>query len=155
MADEIIRCYADTSVYGGVADREFAGPSRRFFDAARAGALRLVTSPLVEDELRQAPKPVRDFFVVMREHSEIVTVTAEVKALQFAYMQAGIVAPRWSQDALHVATATVAMCRIIVSWNFKHIVNFRRIPLYNAVNAAHGHGSIAIYSPLEVTGDED
>jgi len=37
-------------------------------------------------------------------------------------------------DALHVAVATVSNCRLIVSWNFKHIVNFQKIPLYNGVN---------------------
>ena len=42
--------------------------------------------------------------------------------------------PRHSADALHVAQATVASCRVIVSWNFKHIVHFAKIPLYNAVN---------------------
>ena len=37
-------------------------------------------------------------------------------------------------DALHVAVATVSGCSVIVSWNFKHIVNYRKIPLYNAIN---------------------
>jgi hypothetical protein len=43
---------------------------------------------------------------------------------------------------------------MIVSWNFKHIVNYQKIPLYNAVNILHGYGQIAIYSPLEVVGNE-
>ena len=44
---------------------------------------------------------------------------------------------------------------MIVSWNFKHIVNFRRIPLYNAVNKANGYGEIGIFTPQEVIEDED
>lgn len=48
---------------------------------------------------------------------------------------------------------------MIVSWNFKHIVHFEKIPLYNAVNTLQGFGPIQIYSPLEVAGhgnqDED
>ena len=43
----------------------------------------------------------------------------------------------------------------IVSWNFRHIVNLRRIPLYNAVNVLHGLGSIEIRSPLEVMSYEE
>ena len=58
-------------------------------------------------------------------------------------------------DALHVAVATVAGCRVIVSWNFKHLVNFRRIPLYNGVNLTHGYAPIAIHCPLEVPGEEN
>ena len=47
------------------------------------------------------------------------------------------------------------MRHLIVSWNFRDIVNFRKIPLYNAINATLGYGNIAIYSPLEVTKDDD
>jgi hypothetical protein len=67
----------------------------------------------------------------------------------------GIVTPRASADALHVAQVTVTGCALIVSWNFRHIVHFQRIPQYNAVNTLRGYGNIAIHSPQEVTGDED
>ena len=58
-------------------------------------------------------------------------------------------------DALHVAVATVTGCEVIVSWNFRHIVNFERIPMYNKINAVNGYNPIAIYSPLEVLADEE
>ncbi len=41
-------------------------------------------------------------------------------------------------------------CHAIVSWNFRHIVHFQKIPLYNAINLANGYGSIAIHTPQEV-----
>ncbi len=63
--------------------------------------------------------------------------------------------PKSSDDALHVALATVSGCSLIVSWNFKHIVHFEKIPLYNAINAVNGFANIAIFSPLEVIKYED
>ena len=54
-----------------------------------------------------------------------------------------------------MALATVSGCRLIVSWNFKHIVNFQKIPLYNGVNQASGYGPIGIHTPPEVIVDED
>jgi hypothetical protein len=63
-------------------------------------------------------------------------------------------AEQWAADALHVALATVARCAMIVSWNFKHIVSFRRIPLYNAVNKTNGYSEIGIFTPQEVIEDE-
>lgn len=57
---------------------------------------------------------------------------------------------KWYDDALHVAIATVADCDVIVSWNFKHIVNFQKIPMFNAVNVLNGYKPIAIHSPVEV-----
>ena len=44
---------------------------------------------------------------------------------------------------------------VIVSWNFKHIVNFHKIPLYNGVNLSKGYGTIAIHDPCAVIGDEE
>lgn len=45
---------------------------------------------------------------------------------------------------------------MIVSWNFKHIVHFEKISLYNAINRIHGYREIFINSPSEViTYDEE
>ena len=82
-------------------------------------------------------------------------ITAEATRLQAAYLSASILTDKSSDDALHVAIATVSECSIIVSWNFKHIVHFDKIPLYNAVNRQNGFPEIAIYSPREVIEYED
>jgi predicted nucleic acid-binding protein len=150
-----LRCYADTSVFGGIADAEFTTATAKFFALVRTGALELVTSPLVADEITLALVKVQIFFEEATADSEIVEVTKGAIALRRAYLRAEVVGPQWDADALHVALATVAKCAMIVSWNFKHIVNFRRIPLYNAVNEAHGYRPIAIHSPLEVIADEE
>ena len=58
-------------------------------------------------------------------------------------------------DATHVAAATVARADLILSWNFKHLVNYNRIRKFNGVNALKGFAQIEIRSPLEVSyGDE-
>lgn len=150
-----IRVYADTSVYGGVFDDEFAKPSRTFFDRVREGRFRLVVSALVEDELAQAPEEVRDWFGRLRAQADAVAVTGEAVALRQAYLDAGIVTPKASDDALHVALATVGRCGMIVSWNFRHIVHYQKVPLYNAVNVLHRYPALDIRSPREVIEDED
>jgi predicted nucleic acid-binding protein len=145
-----IRVYADTSVFGGALDDEFALASRRFFDRVDKGAFHLVTSPLVEAELAEAPPEVREFAQPIMDEAEAAPVSAEALRLHQAYLEAGILGERRGADALHVALATAAGCAVIVSWNFQHIVHLEKIPLYNAVNAMNGYGPIAIYSPLEV-----
>jgi len=87
--------------------------------------------------------------------AEVTAVDEEAVQLQAAYLEAGIVAPRWAADALHVALATVSGATVVVSWNFAHIVHFDKIPLYNGVNAAAGYRAVAIYSPREVIAYED
>ncbi len=57
---------------------------------------------------------------------------------------------RVRDDARHVATATVHGVRLVVSWNFRHLVNVRREDGFNAVNLLHGWPAIRIVSPKEI-----
>ena len=150
MANRQLRVYADTSVYGGVFDPEFSAPSKKFFGEVAAGRFVLVISPVVEEELGQAPDTIRSFFTSVAEFANEVEITREAIALQQQYIERGVVGERSLTDALHVAMATVSECELIVSWNFKDIVHFEKIPKYNAVNVLNGYAHIDIYSPLEV-----
>lgn len=67
-----------------------------------------------------------------------------------AYLAAGVVGPASSNDAAHIAVATVADVDIVVSWNFKHIVHFDKIAGFEGVNLLHGFRSPRIHSPKEV-----
>jgi hypothetical protein len=78
----------------------------------------------------------------------------EVRADRFRLVISPLVGNELT-DALHVAIATVSRCAVIVSWNFKHVVNFERIPLYNGVNLSQGYAAIAIHTPQEVILHED
>ncbi len=150
-----MRVYADTSVFGGALDREFSALSEPFFARVRAGAVELVVSSVVLDELEDAPEAVRDLFDELSPLIHRVDVDEDAYALRQAYLRARVLSPIWDADALHVAVATTSGCRVIVSWNFKHIVNFKRILLYNAVNQAEGYGPIAIHTPPEVVFDDE
>jgi hypothetical protein len=67
---------------------------------------------------------------------------------------AGILDPHSTDDATHVAAATVARADAIVSWNFKHLVRIDKIRAYNQVNLQTGFGMLSIVSPQEVRFDE-
>jgi hypothetical protein len=105
---------------------------------------------VVHQELAVAPYQVNELFQELLPGAELLDIEPEALELQRAYIVEGILTERWYDDALHVSLATVAECSVIVSWNFKHIVNFRKIPLFNAVNALKGSRQIAIHSPQEV-----
>ena len=145
-----MKVYADTSVFGGIFDEEFAEHTKQFFAEIDAGRFILVTSAIVEAEIEPAPEKVRNFFTRYEVVAEITQITQEAILLQQQYISSGVVTPKSAEDALHVALATISECTLIVSWNFKHIVHFDKIPKYNAVNTLNGYGQIGIYSPLEV-----
>jgi len=145
-----MRVYADTSVFGGAFDGEFATASQAFFDQVRGNRFDLISSALVVDELAEAPERVRSFFRKLAGHIHIEAISTEAVQLRDAYLAAGIVGPASRDDAQHVALATVLDCWTIVSWNFRHIVHARKIPLYNGVNRVQGYTEIAIHTPQEV-----
>ncbi|MGD0390906.1 MAG: hypothetical protein ABSC42_18330 [Tepidisphaeraceae bacterium] len=147
----MLRIYTDTSVIGGCFDPEFASNSGSLISMARAGSIILLISQVVLDELADAPAKVQDILKsVPTAFIEYVELTPEVVTLRDAYLRAGIVAPKWMDDATHVAAASVVGADAIVSWNFKHIVRVDRIGRYNRVNVAHGYRPLTIVTPLEV-----
>ena len=56
-------------------------------------------------------------------------------------------------DALHIAVATLAGVDVLVSWNFKHIVNVSRIQAFNDVNRDMGNRTLEVRTPREMVYD--
>jgi hypothetical protein len=83
--------------------------------------------------------------------AEILEHSSEAATLGARYQEHGILPETYTADGLHIALATVAEVDLLVSWNFKHIVRFDKIRLFNAVNREAGYKEIEIYSPREVT----
>jgi hypothetical protein len=149
------RIYTDTSVIGGCADEEFAEHSVRLLDSFVRGERLLVLSSLTVQELAAAPPEVRSrLATVPQEHVELMQLGGEARELAEGYIAAGVLTPRMRADAQHIAIATVGRVDVLVSWNFKHIVNLQRIQGYNSVNLRKGYPMVEIRTPREVLSDE-
>lgn len=133
------RVYANTSVYGGCFDEEFAKESVAFFDTVRRGRFKLVISPTVLAELQRAPDRVRKLLSELPADAiELIDRADEIQSLREGYLEANILGPEHQADAEHIASASVAEVDFVVSWNFKHIVQFEKIAGYQAVNLLNG-----------------
>ena len=150
-----LRLYVDTSVFGGVHDDEFRAPSERFFAGVRDDAFTLLVSEPLVVEIASAPEVVQATFESHRAHMEALETTAEAAALAEAYLVAKVVPVASRVDALHVALASIAGADAVVSWNFKRLVQLRRIRGFHAVNVLRGYPLIEIRSPLEVIDEEE
>jgi len=152
-----IRVYVDTSVFGGTQDEEFAESSKRFLERVMEGEYRLLISSITHDELESAPAEVRGIVENLTQGTyEEIDLDEEMWELANAYISAGALGRASEYDALHVAAATVAKADLILSWNFRHIVNYDRIKKFNAVNLLNGYKMMDIRSPREVEyGDKD
>ena len=146
------RVYVDTSVIGGCLDPEFSVWSNALLKDFELGFAKPVLSDLVTGELERAPPAVRDKLTELMACSpEIVEVNEETRQLARLYLARGVVPPSFSADAVHVACAMIAEVDILVSWNYKHIVHWDKMRLFNAVGIEMGYRPIQILTPREVT----
>ena len=113
----------------------------------------LVLSSFPPSQCKNWPQPreVRKHLAAVPEaHIEMLQLGAEATELAEAYISEGVIAARMRSDAQHIALATVARVDVLVSWNFKHIVNLFRIHGYNSVNLRRGYPTLEIRAPREV-----
>jgi len=121
------------------------------FDEICAGVKTAVVSDLTLRELEEAPEAVRKVLSGVPEvFVEYVFLTDEVVALANAYIAHGAVTDKHIIDCQHIAMATIGRVDVLVSWNFKHIVNLDRIRKFNAVSLLQGYPPLEIRSPQEV-----
>jgi hypothetical protein len=86
---------------------------------------------------------------------EFIDISDESIALAEQYIKENVVGKTSRADCIHIALATLHNADILVSWNFKHIVNVNRIRGYNAVNYKFGHKILEIRTPREILEYED
>jgi len=147
--------YCDTSVLGGCFDDEFKEWSLKLFKEFQEGEKILVISDITLEELERAPVKVRDILhTVPNEHISFISTNNDVEKLAKAYIKEKIITKNYYQDCRHIALVTIHKVDVLVSWNFKHIVNYNKIRHYNAVNLKYGYGLIDVRTPREVLNEK-
>ena len=150
------RIYIDTSVIGGYFDEEFEDASKRLFDRIINKDFDVYFSEVNETELSLAPAHIQNLKKLIPldcyKYSEL---NEESKLLAEAYVTEKALGKSSLNDAYHIAISSVNRLDCLVSWNFKHIVNFYKIKLFNSINMKLGYPLIDIRTPLEFLKYED
>ena len=150
------RFYFDTSVFGGAFDKEFEEATLQLFERVKLGQVICMFSDLTETELLNAPEQVKQHFKKLpKQNIERVIVTDEILTLASKYVAENVVGQTSFDDCIHIATATIYKADILVSWNFKHVVNVYRIRGYNSINIRSNYQPLEIRSPKEILEYED
>ncbi|MBK8391302.1 MAG: PIN domain-containing protein [Saprospiraceae bacterium] len=150
------RLYLDTSVFGGLYDEEFQEITKPLFERIEKSEFEIIFSNITEQELENAPQIIKSSINLLPQNSTLL-IKSDLEAAQLAkkYIDEKVVGPTSYADCLHIALATIHNANILVSWNFKHIVNVVRIVGYNSVNIAEGYKPIDIRSPRELLKYDD
>jgi len=150
------RIYIDNSVIGGYYDEEFEEASQSLFKRIIAKDFIVYFSEVNETELSLAPKRVRGVKdLIPTDCFRYIELDHESKSLAETYVKEKTLNLSNMNDAFHIALASVNRLDCLISWNFKHIVNFDRIKLFNSINMKLGYPTIDIRTPLEFLKYED
>ena len=150
------RIYIDTSVVGGYYDDEFSADTKKLFERIKNEDFKVYLSEISRLELLPAPKQVQDIIELIPVSClNYLEFTEEAKQLAEYYINERILGSASRDDAYHIAIATVNRIDILLSWNFRHIVNLDKIRLFNAINLKNGYPAIEIRSPKELLKYED
>ena len=150
----IKRIYIDTSAFEGYFDPEFSGSTKNFFKILKEQNITILISDILELEIYKAP----DHIIKLLEslvNTERVELTNESKQLAEMYLSENVVGRTSLADCQHIALTTVANVDVLVSCNFKHIVNLERIRGYNSINFREGYQMTEIRTPNEIFRYED
>ncbi len=111
---------------------------------------------MTQEELEEAPQNVKDLVTNIKvKETEFIEETEEAVELAFYYISEKVVGKTSFADCLHIALATINRADLLISWNFKHIVNIERIRGYNSINIKYGYKELEIRSPRELINYED
>jgi predicted nucleic acid-binding protein len=147
-----VKVYLDTSVLSAMDDLrhpERAESTRAFWE--RRDHFEIRTSDVAKREINDTPDVGRrDRMLSLMPMLEILPVTPAIEALAMRYVRAGFFTIRTLDDALHVATASLNKQDVLLSWNFRHLVNRDRRAAINAFNRENNVPTIEIISPPEL-----
>ena len=147
-----LNLYLDTSVisaYFDVRRPERQGETQAFWK--KLPDFHVSISDLTESELRAiSDEQLRQKILELAQPFGIIRLDEEMRELAKYYLDRGIFPPAAVNDALHVACAVVIRQDLLVSWNFRHLVNRRRRAMINQENLSRGYPTIEIVAPPEV-----
>ena len=155
------KIYLDTSVISHLDAPdalEKQQDTRKLWDIIKAGTFEVFISPVVVGELMNCAEPKRSGLLeqlAVIDHTELKE-SDEVLELATQYLDAGILRKKSFDDCQHIAYACVYNCDMLVSWNFKHMVNIKTISGVKGVNALAGYKEMPIYTPtILISGGAD
>jgi predicted nucleic acid-binding protein len=142
--------YVETSVWSH-AFADDAPDSReatlKFLDAARQGKYDLFVSEVVFEEVLRAPTELAARLRELVQELAPVSLDFDEDSFRLAqeFLQHGVVSPSSIDDARHVAVAVVSELDVLVSWNYRHLVNVRRREKFHQISVMTGY-----YKPLHI-----
>jgi hypothetical protein len=102
-----------------------------------------------EDKRQQLLQIIREFM------PQRIIISEQVSDLAQKYLAEKVLPENKIEDAMHAAAATVFEMDALISWNLKHLANFRKMEMINGINLKEGYlKRLELITPMEVSDEE-
>jgi predicted nucleic acid-binding protein len=154
-----LKLYLDTSVPSAYFDTKNGlrcKVTKYWWDKVMFSEYEVFVSNVTIAELTETKNDdLRESFLELVKDIHILEIIDGTKELAEDYIKNGIIPEEYLDDAIHIALATLHGADLIVSWNFKHMVNPLTRRQIKAINLLNGLREIDIVSPEELGGYKD
>jgi len=154
-----LKIYLDTSVIGYLDqhdDPDLMDETHKLWNQIKDGLYDVVLSDVAIAEIDACHEEKRDILFDYLSEIDYSITEVDEKTLDIAerFINLGVLRRKSIDDCQHIAAAITSGCDVIVSWNFKHIVNHKTIMGVKAVTALEGYNDVMIYTPSILIGGE-
>jgi predicted nucleic acid-binding protein len=120
-----------------------------FFEKIKEEKYEIYISEIVLEEIEKAEEKTKSKLInLINEYNPVILLlNEESKKLANDYINQDVLAEKSLDDARHAAIATINKIEILISWNLKHLANFRKMNKINEVNKRSGYTNLILTTP--------
>lgn len=147
-----LKVYLDTSVISYLHQEdtpERMRDTQALWQMFREEKFEVCLSPKTLEELGVCYEPKRTMMFERLDEIKYSCLPSFGETVKLAnkIVEMGILTAKSIDDCYHIATAVLAGCDCIISWNFRHMVNVKTIRGIRAITNLDGYKPIEIVSP--------
>lgn len=155
-----MKVYLDTSVISYLDQKdapERMKETQHMWELFKKGRYEIYISDIVVYEINKCRTEKREILLDYLDQIEYNIIETDENTVSLAekFIDFGILKRKSYDDCRHIAAAVLAECDLIISWNFKHIVNVKTIQGVKAVTTYEGYKDLMIYPPSALLGEEE
>lgn len=155
-----LKIYLDTSVISHLKQDDAPEKTQdtlKLWEDIKQGKYDVYLSDTTLEEVMKCKQPKQDIMLNYLVEVQYTTLSNsdEVEQVAEQIIVLGILTQKSLDDCIHIATAVVNACDIIVSWNFRHMVNIKTIRGIRAIANLQGYQSIDIVQPTTLLEDKE
>lgn len=157
-----LKVYLDTSVVSYLHQEdapEKMQDTLSLWELFKQGVYEVYVSDIVFREIDRCSEEKLNILLDYLDQIEYHELETDSNTIELAgkFIDFAILKKKSFDDCQHIAVAILAGCDVIISWNFKHIVNVKTVKGVKVITTLEGYKDLLIYPPsvLLEEGDDD